>query len=171
MAGLREFAQTWWRFQQRTTKTPEWAPRVQMRQFEPFYTSNKAIVALSRGRPAAAVDVLRAQIPVLRDGPSWLLGPAGTQTFFAATQLAAALAANGDLAEAIATLEQTVSDRVATISSNTPNRWLRANARLASLYRRNGQQEQARTIEAQMAKLLAHADADHPLAVQLKARR
>jgi len=103
--------------------------------------------------------------------PSWLLGPAGTQTFFAATQLAAALAANGDLAEAIATLEQTVSDRVATISSNTPNRWLRANARLASLYRRNGQQEQARTIEAQMAKLLAHADADHPLAVQLKARR
>jgi hypothetical protein len=64
-----------------------------------------------------------------------------------------------------------VSDRVAVIASNTPNRWLRANAQLASLYRRNGQEEKARAIEARLLKLLAHADADHPLAAQFKARR
>ena len=74
------------------------------------------------------------------------------------------------MAETIATLEEMVSDRVAVIP-NTPNRWVRANAQLASLYRRNGQEEQARTIDARLAKLLAQADADHLLAVQLKARR
>ena len=157
-------------FERRTAKTTAWAPRVQMRQFGPFYISNKALIALKRGQRDAAVGVLREQMAVLRDGPNWLLGPAGSQTFFAATQLAEALAANGDLAEAIATLEQTVSDRVATISSNTPNRWLRTRAQLASLYRRNGQEGQARMIEAQLAKLLAHADVDHPLTLQLKTR-
>jgi hypothetical protein len=75
------------------------------------------------------------------------------------------------MAEAIATLEETVSDRVAVISSNTPNRWLRANAQLASLYRRNGQGDQARAMEVRLLNLLAHADASHPLVAQLKARR
>ncbi len=86
-------------------------------------------------------------------------------------QLADTPAANGNLAEAIATLEEAVSDRVAVIASNTKNCWLRANAQLASLYRRNGQEDKARAIEARLLKLLAHADADHPLAAQLKARR
>jgi Tfp pilus assembly protein PilF len=49
-------------------------------------------------------------------------------------QLADTPAANGHLAEAIATLEEAVSDRAA----------LRANAQLASLYRRNGQDDKAR---------------------------
>ena len=171
-AGMLEVAERdleW--FERRTAKTTAWAPRVQMRQLGPFYISNKALIALKRGQRDAAVGVLREQMAVLRDGPNWLLGPAGSQTFFAAMQLADAVAANGHLAEGIATLEETVSDRVAVIPSNTPNRWLRAKAQLASLYRRNGQEEQARMIEAQLAKLLAHADADHPLAVQLKARR
>jgi serine/threonine-protein kinase len=158
-------------FKRRTTNTPKWVPRLQTRQFGPFYASNKGVIALKRGQLAAAVDVLREQLPLLRDGPNWLFGPAGSQTFFAAMQFADALAAKGDLAEAIATLEKTVSDRVALVTSNTPNRWLRASAQLASLYRRNGQGDQARAIEVQLLKVLAHADADHPLAAQLKARR
>ena len=158
-------------YKRRTAETREWSPAVQVRQFEPFYASNNAIIALKRGHTAAALDVLRSQMPRLHDGTTLLFGPAGSQTFFAAMQLADALAANGNLAEAITTLEGTLSDRVAVISSNTPNRWLRANAQLASLYRRNGQEEHARTIEAQLAKLLAHADTGHPLAAQLTARR
>jgi hypothetical protein len=61
-------------------------------------------------------------------------------------QLADTPAANGHLAEAIATLEEAVSDRVAVIASSTPNPLaaLRANAQLASLYRRNGQDDKAR---------------------------
>ena len=86
-------------------------------------------------------------------------------------QLADALGAQGNLGEAIATLEGTVSERVAVISSHTPDRWLRASAQLASLYHGNGQEDRAQAIEAQLARLLAHADADHPLAAQLKARR
>jgi tetratricopeptide (TPR) repeat protein len=171
-AGLLDAAERdleWYR--RRTAKSGEWSPLVQMRQFEPFYASNNAVIALKRGHTAAALDALRSQMPRLHDGTTVLFGAAGSQTFFAAMQLADALAANGNLAEAIATLEGTVSDRVGVIFSNTPNRWLRASARLASLYRRNGQGDQARAREAQLLKLLAHADADHPLAAQLTARR
>jgi serine/threonine-protein kinase len=203
LAGLRAFAETWWReplpaaapallgrrvpylidagmlaiaerdlewFKQRTAQPGEWAPRATRRQFQPFYASSKATVAIKR-QQLAAVDLLREQMPLLRDGPQWLFGPAGSQTYFAAMKLAEALAAQGNLPEAIATLEQAVSDRVAVINSNTPNRWLRANAQLASLYRRNGREDQARAIEVRLLTLLAHADADHPLAAQLKARR
>jgi hypothetical protein len=171
-AGLLDAAERdleWYR--RRTAKSGEWSPLVQMRQFEPFYASNNAVIALKRGHTAAALDALRSQMPRLHDGTTVLFGAAGSQTFFAAMQLADALAANGNLAEAIATLEGTVSDRVGVIFSNTPNRWLRASARLASLYRRNGQGDQARAREAQLLKLLAHADADHPLAAQLTVSR
>lgn len=203
VAGLRRFAETWWReplpaggpallgrrlpylieagmldvaerdlewFKRRTGTTREWSPGVQMRQFEPFHASNNAVIGMRRGQTAAALDVLRSQMPALRDGTPWLFGPAGSQTFFAATHLADALASQGRLGEAIQTLAQAVSDRVAAIASNTPHRWLRANAQLASLYRRNGQEDQAQVIEAQLATLLAQADADHPLAAQLKTR-
>jgi tetratricopeptide (TPR) repeat protein len=158
-------------YKRRTAKTGEWSAPVQMRQFEPFHASNDAVIALKRGHTAAALDALRSLMPRMHDGTTVLFGPAGSQTFFAAMQMADALAANGNLAEAIATLEEAVSDRVAVISRNTPNRWLRATAQLASLYRRNGQGDQARAIEVRLSKLLAHADADHPLAAQLTARR
>jgi tetratricopeptide (TPR) repeat protein len=202
-AGLRAFAETWWReplaaaapallgrripylidagmlaiadrdlewFKQRTAQPGEWAPRATRRSIQPFYESSKAIVAIKR-QQRAGVDLLREQMPLLQDGPPWLLGPAGSHTYFAAMNLAEALAAQGSLQEAIATLEQAVRDRVAVINSNTPNRWLRANAQLASLYRRNAQEHEARAVEARLLKLLAHADADHPLASQLKGRR
>jgi hypothetical protein len=157
-------------FKQRTAQPGEWAPRATRRSIQPFYESSKAIVAIKR-QQRAGVDLLREQMPLLQDGPPWLLGPAGSHTYFAAMNLAEALAAQGSLQEAIATLEQAVRDRVAVINSNTPNRWLRANAQLASLYRRNAQEHEARAVEARLLKLLAHADADHPLASQLKGRR
>ena len=158
-------------YKRRTAKPTEWAPSVQRRQFEPFYASNNGVIALKRGHTPAALDALRSQLPVLYDGTTSLFGPAGSHTFFAAMQLADGLAAQGNMAEAIATLDEAVSDRVAVISSNTPNRWVRANAQLASLYRRNGQGDQAGAIEVRLLKLLAHADADHPLVAQLKAGR
>ena len=62
-------------------------------------------------------------------------------------------------------------DRVAVTTSNTPNRWLRANAQLARLYRKSGEEAKAREIEARLLKLLAAADADHPLVLELHGRR
>jgi hypothetical protein len=40
--------------------------------------------------------------------------------------------------------------------------------RLAQLYRQGGQQAEARRVEADLLKLLAHADADHPILRQLQ---
>jgi tetratricopeptide (TPR) repeat protein len=103
-------------YKRRTANNGEWLPAVQMRQFEPFHASNHAVIALKRGHTAAALDALRSQMPRLHDGTTVLFGPAGSQTFFAAMHLADALAAHGNLGEAIATLEGTVSDRVASSS-------------------------------------------------------
>lgn len=36
------------------------------------------------------------------------------------------------------------------------------------MYRKNGQEAKARAIEAQLAKLLASADAGHPLVLELR---
>lgn len=200
-AGLRAFAEKWWRepppdgapallgrrvpaliagglldvaqrdlewYRRRTVEASEWSRAVQARRFEPFYASNHAIIALNRRQTAASLDVLQSQMPMLYDGPVGLLGPAGSHTFFAATQLADGLAAGGNLAAAIAIAEQAVNDRVAVIANNTPNRWLRASAQLAALYRRHGEAEKARALEVRLAALLAHADADHPIAEALR---
>jgi tetratricopeptide (TPR) repeat protein len=157
-------------FKRRTSQAAEWAPRAPRRQFQPFYASTAAVIELKRGR-REAVDVLRQQLPVLRAGPPPLFGPAGSQTLYAASNVAETLFSRGQASEAISTLEQALSNRVGAITSNTPNQWTRTMAHLASLYRRSGQDDQARAIEARLSKLLAHADADHPLGLQLKARR
>jgi len=154
-------------YKRRTARTGEWSPNVQLRQFGPFYAGNAAVIALKRGHTTAALDALRSEMPALHDGAAGPIGPAGPQTFFAATQLADALAHQGKMAEAIATLEDVVRERAGVIVTNTPNRWLRASAQLASLYRPNGQENQAQTIGARLLRLLAHADAGHTLA-QLK---
>ena len=53
----------------------------------------------------------------------------------------------------------------------TVNRWIRTSAQLARLCRKNGQEAEARALEACVLKLLAQADADHPLVRELRVRR
>ena len=53
---------------------------------------------------------------------------------------------------------------------NGVDRWPRDRAQLARLYRKNGQEAEARAIESHLLKLLAVADADHPLLGELRAR-
>ena len=158
-------------FKQRTADPSAWGPRLPARQFEPFYASNAGAIELARGRPAAAAAALREVMPAIRDAPPPILSAGGSQGQYAALKLAAALDAIGNVSEAITTLEQAVADRVAVTTSNTPHRWLRAVAQLARLYRKNGKEAKARAIEAQLMKLLAHADADHPLVLELRGRR
>ena len=85
--------------------------------------------------------------------------------------LAEALEAIGNVSEAIDALEEAVGDRVEAIAGNTPNSWVRASAHLARLYRKSGHADKARAIEAHLLKLLAAADADHPLVAELTRRR
>jgi tetratricopeptide (TPR) repeat protein len=158
-------------FKRRTAQTSEWAPRAPTRQFEPFYATNSALLELARGRLGEAVVLLRQLMPAIREGPPPLFTLGGSQGQYAAVKLAEALEATGRVPEAIATLEEAVSDRVAVTIANTPNRWLRTSAQLARLYRKNGQEEKARAVEAQLLKLLAAADADHPLVAELRRGR
>jgi hypothetical protein len=46
--------------------------------------------------------------------------------------------------------------------------WLRIQAHLAQLYRQTGRTEEARKIEGQLRKILAYADSDHPILLQLR---
>jgi hypothetical protein len=85
--------------------------------------------------------------------------------------LAAALEAVGNVSGAVVTLEQAVEDRVGFTIGNSPNRWLRTSAQLARLYRKNGQEGKARAVEAHLLKLLAAADIDHPLVLELRRRQ
>ena len=152
-------------FKQRTADPSAWRPRLPARQFEPFYASNAGAIELARGgRPARRRPRLLFEevMPAIRDAPPPILSAGGSQGQYAALKLAAALDAIGNVSEAITTLEQAVSDRVAVTTSNTPHRWLRAVAQLARLYRKNGKEAKSRAIEAQLMKLLAHADGDHP---------
>jgi tetratricopeptide (TPR) repeat protein len=158
-------------FKRRTAQRTEWTPAAPMRQFEPFYASNLAAIALKRGRAAEAVAILRQQMPVLRDGPKWLFGPGGWQTQYAALKLAEGLEVLGNTSEAIATLEEAVKDRVAMTIGNTPDGWLRANAQLARLYWKVGDEAKARALEAKLLQLLAAADPGHPLAAALRRPR
>ena len=171
-AGLLDVAERdleW--FTRRTADASEWAPRVPAGQIQPFHASSAAAIELARGRPAEAVVRLRQLMPAIREAPPPVFSPGGTQGQFAAMSLAAGLEAIGNIPEAIATLEQAVDDRVGVTIGNTPNRWLRTNAYLARLYRRHGQEAKARAVEAHLLKLLAAADADHPLVVELGRRR
>ena len=158
-------------FKRRTAQTSEWAPALPRRQFQPFEASTRAAISLKRGRAAEAVAVLRQQMPLLRAAPPWVFGLGGWHTQYAAAKLAEGLEAVGKGPEAIAMLEEAMRDRVALTIGNTPHRWLRANAELAGLYRKSGQEAKAREIETRLSKLLTLADAGHPLALELKSRR
>ena len=158
-------------FKRRTAQTAEWAPAVPRRQFQPFEATTRAAITLKRGRAAEAVAVLRQQMPVLRNGSPWVFGPGGWHTQYAEAKLAEGLEIVGKLPDAIAVLEEAMSDRVALTIGNTPHRWLRANAELARLYRKSGQEAKAREIETRLARLLIFADPDHPLALALKSAR
>jgi hypothetical protein len=158
-------------FKRRTAQRAEWTPGAPARQFQPFYASNRAAIALKRGRAAEAVAILRQQMPVLRSGPQWLFGQGGWQTQYAALKLAEGLEVLGKPSEAIAALEDAVKDRVAMTIGNTPDRWLLANAQLARLYRKVGEEAKARALEAKLLQLLARADPGHPLAAALQRPR
>ena len=45
---------------------------------------------------------------------------------------------------------------------------MRVQMELAQLYRKVGREEEAQKIEAELLKLLAYADPDHPMLVELK---
>jgi tetratricopeptide (TPR) repeat protein len=123
-------------------------------------------IALARGDLAGSIRELEEATGLApewgRDKPAFLLG---------SETLASALAKKGDLKRAVQVLERAGKRRFqAVINNNSGPYWLRSRIGLATLYRQVGRVEDARTIESDLRKLLARADADHPILVELKAR-
>jgi hypothetical protein len=111
--GLRALVETWWR-----EPLPDAGPALLGRQVPDLIAAGLLDVA------ERDLEWFKRRTAKTREWSPGVqmrqFGPAGSQTFFAAMQLADTLAANGNLAEAIARLEEAVSDRVAVVASNTP---------------------------------------------------
>ncbi|MEX1246706.1 MAG: hypothetical protein WEF99_18325 [Thermoanaerobaculia bacterium] len=124
-------------------------------------------IALRQGKLANAIVELEKGANLApewnRQAPSYFLG---------AESLAAALEKEGDTERALEVLEQASERKFqAIINNNSGAYWLRTRLALARLYRRVGRFEDARAVEADLSKLLALADADHPMLLELERLR
>ena len=121
--------------------------------------------ALAHGHPGAAIRELDEYLKGVGEGPYL------PSLYLISESLAAALAAEGDLARAIHVLEQNADKRAAAVAGGgggtTAAYWLRNRLDLARLYRRAGRVEDARAVEADLSKLLSLADPDHPILREL----
>jgi serine/threonine-protein kinase len=129
-----------------------------------IYLNFAGAIELARGRPEAAIPMLEEAIAL---SPSNFRAGANGQ--FGALTLAHAWEAGGNLPNAIKTLVESSEDRPEVTLAGSLHRWVRARAQLARLYRKNGQDAEARTIEAHLLKLLSVADKDDPLLLELRA--
>jgi DNA-binding winged helix-turn-helix (wHTH) protein/tetratricopeptide (TPR) repeat protein len=116
---------------------------------------------LARGQPKEAILALQEDVEVLRP---WAYG-----SFFLATEsIARAWERQGDLERAVEVLEDGSKQRTAAaFYPVSPPLWMRNQVQLAQLYRKVGRVEDARKVEAELLKLLALADPDHPILLQL----
>jgi tetratricopeptide (TPR) repeat protein len=119
-------------------------------------------LALARGRRGEALALLGnnvEQVGTLDWGRSaFLLG---------SESLAAMLRSNGDLPGAIRVLERTSSRRI----SSSEFLWSRNRFQLARLYREIGRVRDAEGIEDELLSVLAMADSDHPIVLEIKRLR
>ncbi|RPH59614.1 MAG: hypothetical protein EHM89_10370 [Acidobacteria bacterium] len=78
----------------------------------------------------------------------------------------------GDLDRAAQVLQDATNGRWRELVQNrgVPF-WIEARDNLAELYRQMGRIEEADAIDKNLLRLLAVADADHPVLVRIKARR
>jgi hypothetical protein len=114
---------------------------------------------LALGQPASA-------IPLLEAGTRSIRKPMSFTSFLGAEALAVAWEEMGNLPKAIEALELSSREKPRGEMS-MGFAWMRNQGRLAKLYRKAGRVEDAERVEAELRKLLADADADYPLLVQL----
>ncbi len=91
--------------------------------------------------------------------------------FFGSESLARAWEQHGDLEKALRVLENASAARRRIYLGQVGPKgmyWLRMEAERARLARKLGREEEAARIEAELLKLLAHADPDHVILRELK---
>jgi tetratricopeptide (TPR) repeat protein len=169
-AGLMAEARRYVKAEEEKDKVGGWLGRlnaVRTPQDRPERHAVPGEIALARGNLAAAVSDLERALDLFGEwepnNPSFYLG---------SESLAAALVKRGDAPGAIKVLERASERRVqAVINNNSGLYWLRIRLDLARLYRKAGREEDARAVEEDLSKLLAMADADHPIVRELREPR
>ena len=129
--------------------------------FGPYLQIPRGELALARGEVDKGIADLEEGIR--RVGEGWGIWV----PFLGSESLAAALKEKGDLAQAVQVLERASELRSAAAFEDAGAFWMRNELQLARLYREVGRTEDARRIERELLNLLALADADHPMLVEL----
>lgn len=132
----------------------------------------QAFQALGRG-DVLLIDNQPAQaIPLLKKGVAALKASTRLDYYIGCESLATALKRVNRVSEGLEALEECRHERprYSSILFITPAFWMHLQLRLADDYREAGRVAEAQKIEEVLRKLLAYADADHPILVRLNAR-
>jgi tetratricopeptide (TPR) repeat protein len=133
-------------------------------------SSEPGYLQIPRGEVALARGEVDRGIAELEEGTR-RAGVMGNWVFLGSESLATALKEKGDLAQAVRVLERASERRSSAAFENAGAFWLRTQFQLARLYREVGRAEDARKIERELLNLLALADADHPMLLELRRLR
>ncbi|MGH9863436.1 MAG: protein kinase domain-containing protein [Candidatus Acidiferrales bacterium] len=125
----------------------------------------RAELALARARPGEAIRLFKEALPPLR-GYGWHM-----EYFLAIESLARAWEQRGQIHKAVQVLEEAAQQRGQVLNGVSGPFWLRVQWQLAQLYRKTQREDEAQQVEAGLQNLLAYADPDHPILVELKRRR
>lgn len=116
---------------------------------------------LAEGRRSRGIERLTAALPRER--------AIGSASYFLATEaLAEALVAAGNADRAMRILEA-AADQVGWQYPASAAYWMHVRMQLADVYRSVGRIDDARSLEADLRRLLSQADANHPLVLRLGA--
>lgn len=132
----------------------------------------EAETAIADGRMEVAVEHLQRARQMIFEGrviaPGYLnyAVPYAARQALVLLEIARLEEASGRTSKAVRVLEELSSMRAQSYPA-TAIVWLFGRAYLADLYRQAGRAEEANSIEAELKKLLAYADPDHPLKVKL----
>jgi tetratricopeptide (TPR) repeat protein len=128
-----------------------------------FVVHIKGELALAQGQVAEAIHLLQQATDEFRRG--------GNHSFLISSDgLALALERHAEPLEALRVLEVASQEKLLELAWDAQYGvfWLRIQAHLAQLLRQTGQTDRARKIENQLRRILAYADTDHPIVLQLK---
>jgi tetratricopeptide (TPR) repeat protein len=143
------------------------AARLLERIEESQTSSDPGYLQIPRGELALARGELNNGIAELEEGTR-RVGVTGGWVFLGSESLATALKGKGDLGHSIQVLERASERRTSAAFENAGAFWLRSQFQLARLYREVGRNEDARKVEKELLTLLALADADHPMLLELR---